>query len=99
MYPRVQQGFMDQQITKRGNIEGIFRFSTDAFPERDPRYQVARNLRAPDRRTRSDCADRKYADRWGGDGSARPWFSANQRHAVSLCADSGDAARWHIASR
>jgi AraC-like DNA-binding protein len=35
MYPRVQQGFMDQQITKRGNIEGIFRFSTDAFPERD----------------------------------------------------------------
>ena len=26
---------MDQQITKRGNIEGIFRFSTDAFPERD----------------------------------------------------------------
>ena len=26
---------MDQQITKRGSIEGIFRFSTDAFPERD----------------------------------------------------------------
>ena len=26
---------MDQQITKRGSIEGIFRFSTDTFPERD----------------------------------------------------------------
>jgi AraC-like DNA-binding protein len=26
---------MDHQTTKRGSLEGIFRFSTDAFPERD----------------------------------------------------------------